>query len=89
MFIPALIEEFLKAGEGASIADAVRRRTAKRTEAIREQGRQQGRQEGLEQARKLGEEQVLRKFLELAEAEGDPETIEKARKIVAEIRRNG
>jgi len=73
MFIPALIEEFLKAGEGASIADAVRRRTAKRTEAIREQGR----------------EQVLRKFLELAEAEGDPETIEKARKIVAEIRRNG
>ena len=39
MFIPALIEEFLKAGEGASIADAVRRRTAKRTEAIREQGR--------------------------------------------------
>lgn len=73
MFIPALIEEFLKAGEGASIADAVRRRTAKRTEAIREQGR----------------EQVLRKFLELAEAEGDPETIEKAKKIVAEIRRNG
>ena len=73
MFIPALIEEFLKAGEGASIADAVRRRTAKRTEAIREQGR----------------EQVLRKFLDLAEAEGDPETIEKARKIVAEIRRNG
>lgn len=73
MFIPALIEKFLKAGEGASIADAVRRRTAKRTEAIREQGR----------------EQVLRKFLDLAEAEGDPETIEKARKIVAEIRRNG
>ena len=72
MFIPALIEEFLKAGEGASIADAVRRRTAKRIEAIREQGR----------------EQVLRKFLELAEAEGNPETIEKARKIVAEIRQN-
>ena len=72
MFIPALIEEFLKAGEGVSIADAIRRRTAKRTEAIREQGR----------------EQVLQKFLELAEAEGDPETIEKAKKIVAEIRRN-
>ena len=84
MFIPALIEEFLKAGEGASIADAVRRRTAKRIEAIREQGRQ----EGLEQERKLGEEQILRKFLELAKAEGDPETIEKAKKIVAEIRRN-
>ena len=73
MFIPALIEEFLKAGEGASIADAIRRRTAKRIEAIREQGR----------------EQVLRKFLDLAEAEGHPETIEKAKKIVAEIRQNG
>ena len=84
MFIPALIEEFLKAGEGVSIADAIRRRTAKRTEAIREQGRH----EGLEQARKLGEEQVLRKLLELAEAEGDPETIEKAKKSIAEIRRN-
>ena len=74
MFIPALIEEFLKAGEGVSIADAVRRRTAKRTEAIREQGR----------------EQVLQEFLALAEAEaeGDPETIEKARQIVAEIRQN-
>ena len=84
MFIPVLIEEFLKAGEGASIADAIRRRTAKRTAAIFEQGRQ----EGLEQARKLGEEQVLQKFLELAEAEGDPETIAKAKEIVAEIRRN-
>ena len=72
MFIPALIEEFLKAGEGVSIADAIRRRTAKRTEAIREQGR----------------EQVLQKFLELAEAEGDPETMAKAKEIVAEIRRN-
>lgn len=70
MFIPALIDEFLKAGEGASIADAVRRRTAKRTEAIREQVR----------------EQVLQEFLALAE--GDPETIEKARQIVAEIRQN-
>lgn len=68
MFIPALIEEFLKSGEGASIADAIRRRTAKRTEAIREQ--------------------VLQKFLTLAEAEGDPETIAKAKEIVAEIRRN-
>lgn len=60
-----------------SIADAIRKHTAKRTEAIRQQGIQQGQEQGIQN------------LIAQAEAKGDQEFGDKARKYAKEINQNG